>query len=219
MKPDFFKETFTRLPDEKQKTIIEAAVQEFSEYGFSSANINRIAQKSQISVGSIYKYFDSKEDLFLKIVHYGVETLKTVLNDIMQSEKDFEIRIEKIINAIQVYSRSNAPLTKLYNEMATESHSNLVWKIVSDMESATAGMYTQFIKSAQEEGKIREDANAGLFAFFLDNLFILLQFSYACEYYKDRLKIYAGPEVFDNDGQVSEQLIKFIKGAFLLPRQ
>ncbi len=216
MKLNYFKEAFTRLSDQKQKNIIETAVLEFSEYGFSSANINRIAQKSQISVGSIYKYFDSKEDMFLKVVHYGVETLKTVLNEIMQNDEDFEARIEKIVKAIQVYSRGNAPLTKLYNEMATESHSNLVWKIVSDMESATAGMYIQFIKKAQEEGRIRTDVNANLFAFFLDNLFILVQFSYACEYYKERLKIYVGADVFDNDELVSRQLMEFIKGAFLL---
>ncbi len=189
---------------------------EFSERGFDSANINSIAQNSGISVGSIYKYFDNKEDLFLTMVHFGVETLKKVLQEIMESDDDLESRIEKIIRAIQSHSRSNVHLTKLYNGMATESHSDLVWKIVSDMENATAGLYTSFIKEAQATGQVKADVNANLFAFYLDNLFILLQFSYACEYYKERMKIFVGEDIFDKDELVVEQLMKFIKGAFFL---
>ncbi len=216
MKSDYFKESFNRLSDEKKKRILDAATVEFSEYGFHSANINTIAQKSGISVGSIYKYFDNKEDLFLTVIHFGVDTLKTVLDEIMQRDDGLESRIEKIIKAIQFHSRSNVYLTKLYNEMATESHSTLVWKIVSEMEGATAGLYSSFIKEAQDEGKIRPDIDAKFFAFYLDNLFILLQFSYACEYYKDRMKLFIGQDVLDQDELVVAQLMKFIKGALFL---
>ncbi len=205
-----------KISDEKRKKILDAAIMEFSERGFDSANINSIAQNSGISVGSIYKYFDNKEDLFLTMVHFGVETLKKVLKEIMESDEHLESRIEKIIRAIQSHSRSNVHLTKLYNGMATESHSDLVWKIVSDMENATAGLYTSFIKEAQAAGQVRADVNANLFAFYLDNLFILLQFSYACEYYKERMKIFVGEDIFDKDELVVEQLMKFIKGAFFL---
>ena len=216
MKTDYFKEAFNKVSEEKRNKILDAAIVEFAEHGFDSANINNIAQNSGISVGSMYKYFDNKEDLFLTIIHYGVETLKTVLNDIMQGEEKLDIRIEKIIKAIQSNSREKEHLTKLYNEMATESRSTLVWKIVSDMENATAGLYTSYIKEAQEKGEVRKDVNPNIFAFFMDNLFILLQFSYACEYYKERMKIFIGEEVFDQDELVAEQLMKFIRGAFFL---
>ncbi len=216
MKPDYFKEAFNKISDEKRKKILDAAIMEFSERGFESANVNNIAQKAGISVGSVYKYFNNKEDLFLTIIHFGVEMLKRVLQEIMQSNEDLESRIEKIIRAIQSHSRGNAPLTRLYNEMATENRSGLVWKIVSDMENATAGLYTTFIKDAQKAGTVRADINANLFAFYLDNLFILLQFSYACEYYKERMKIFVGEDVLDKDELVVEQLMKFIKGALFM---
>ncbi len=216
MKLDFFKESFKKISDEKRQRILDAAIMEFSEHGFDSANINTIAQKSGISVGSLYKYFDNKEDLFLTVVHVGVETLKSILESIMTGDETLEARIETIIKAIQVHTRSNVHLTKLYNEMATESRSNLVWKIVSDMENATAGLYTSFVKDAQEAGYVRNDIDANFMAFYLDNLFIMLQFSYACEYYKERMKIFVGEDVFDNDELVASQLIKFIKGAFFV---
>ena len=216
MKTDYFKEAFNKVSEEKRNKILDAAIVEFAEHGFDSANINNIAQSSGISVGSMYKYFDNKEDLFLTIIHYGVETLKTILSEIIQGEENLDIRIEKIIKVIQINSREKVHLTRLYNEMATESRSNLVWKIVSDMENATAGLYTSYIKEAQEKGQVRMEINANLFAFYLDNLFILLQFSYACEYYKERMKIFIGEDVFDQDELVAEQLMKFIRGAFFL---
>ena len=37
------------------------------------------AAAAGVSVGSIYKYFSTKEDLFLTCVHFGVETLEAVL--------------------------------------------------------------------------------------------------------------------------------------------
>jgi AcrR family transcriptional regulator len=216
MKSDYFKEAFQKIPDEKQRKILDAAIMEFAGNGFDSANINSIAQNSGISVGSVYKYFDNKEDLYLTVIHTGVETLKGVLEEIMESGDGFEKRIEKILRAIQSYSRDNVHLTRLYNEMTTENRSGLVWKIVSDMENATAGLYKSLIEKAQERGEIRADADPGLFAFYLDNLFILLQFSYACDYYKERMKIFVGEDVFEQDEKVVEQLMKFIKGAFFI---
>lgn len=216
---DYFKDSFNHLSEEKRVRILEAATVEFAEHGFDSANINTIANKSNISVGSIYKYFDNKEDLFLSIIHYCVETMKSILGEIIQEELPLDRRIEKIIRAIQINSRENLHLTKLYNQMATESRSNLVWRIVSDMENITAGLYCSYIKEAQEEGVIRKDVEANYMAYFLDNLFILLQFSYACEYYKERMKIFIGEDVFDQDELVVDQLMKFIKGAFFIKQQ
>jgi hypothetical protein len=42
----------------------------------------------------------------------------------------------------------------------------------------------------------------------------MLQFSYSCEYYKERLKMYVGENAIRDDALMCEQLIKFIKGAF-----
>lgn len=211
----YYKEAFGKISREKRETILSAATHEFAERGFDSANINVIAQKAGISVGSIYKYFGSKEDLFLTVVHTGVETLKGILDGIVAEETDFLGRIRQIIRAAQSFSKSNAELTKLYNEMATESHSELVWKIVSDMEGVSAQLYAGMITEAAEKGLLREGINPRLFAFFLDNLFILLQFSYSCEYYRERMKVYVDAEIIGQDELVEEQLILFIKGAFL----
>lgn len=216
MKFKYNNELFDKISEEKKSRILEAAITEFANYGYDRANINKIAEKAGVSVGSIYKYFNNKQDLYLAIVNFSVEKLKTVLNEIISSEVDFLSTVEKIIKAIQLFSRSDVYLTKLYNEMATENNSELVWKIASDMEGVSANLYSSIIKKAQDNGQVRKDINPDYFAFFLDNLFILLQFSYSCEYYKERLKMFIDEKVFDNDDLLAEELLKFIKGAFYL---
>lgn len=216
MKTNCNNDSFNKISEEKRSKIFESAIAEFSEHGYGNANINRIAKKAGVSIGSMYKYFNNKEDLYLTTIHFGVENLKEVLDEIVHSESDLLTRIEKIIKAIQLYSRSKADLTKLYNEMTTESHSDIVWEIVSDMEGISANLYASFIEEAKKSGKVQNDVDAKLFAFFLDNLFILLQFSYSCEYYKERFKMFAGEDILDKDDFVAEQLIKFIKGAIFL---
>ena len=71
MKKRFHKEIFDRIPEERRKNLLETAIHEFAHHGFDNANINTIAEKAGISVGSIYKYFDTKKDLF-NCVHHGV---------------------------------------------------------------------------------------------------------------------------------------------------
>lgn len=58
------KQTFLNLPDEKRQAVVNAAIDEFSEYGFEAASINRIVANSGISKGSFYQYFEDKLDVF-----------------------------------------------------------------------------------------------------------------------------------------------------------
>src|SRR5690554_4802014 len=209
-------ESFNKLSADKQEKILQTAIFEFATHGYNSANINKIAEKAGISVGSIYKYFNNKRDLYLTVISLSVEKLKTVLEEIVERKVDFLSTVEEIIKAIQRHSRKNIYLTTLYNEMTTENNSEFVWKIVSNIEGVTAKLHASFIEEAQKNEDARTDIDPTYFAFFLDNLFILLQFSYACEYYKERLKMFIDDQVFEHDELLVQQLMKFIKGALYL---
>ncbi len=216
IKSEYIQEAFTKISDEKKQRILDVALIEFAEYGYESANINVIAEKAEISVGAMYKYFGNKENLYLTIVQVCIKKLNEVIEEIVEDDGEFIEIIERIILAIQSYSSTYDYLTKFYNQMTTERHSELVWKIVSDMESVTDRLYAPFIVEAQRKGQVRKNVNPRFFSFFLDNLFMLLQFSYSCEYYKERLKMYVGEDIFDRDEIVLEQLMSFIKGALFL---
>jgi len=62
------KQTFLNLPEEKRKFIVDAAIEEFAEYGLENASTNRIVANSGISKGSFYQYFEDKQDVFMYLL-------------------------------------------------------------------------------------------------------------------------------------------------------
>ncbi|WP_077212128.1 TetR/AcrR family transcriptional regulator [Bacillus dakarensis] len=58
------KQTFFNLPENKRKTLIEAAEQEFARVPPFEASIANIIKAAGIPRGSFYQYFEDKEDLF-----------------------------------------------------------------------------------------------------------------------------------------------------------
>jgi len=54
--------------------LIRTATQVFADEGFNGSSVNRLAKQVGVGVGTIYSYFDDKEDLFLACVRRAAET-------------------------------------------------------------------------------------------------------------------------------------------------
>jgi TetR/AcrR family transcriptional regulator len=205
---------FDNISDEKRHSVLNAASIEFAALGYSAANINVIAKKAGVSIGSIYKYFSTKENLFLTVCAQSVTLLTETLDSVMHKTGNFFEKVEMLLRIIQVHSREQSVMINLYNEITTEGNNELVTKLTYQMESVSTHCYTLMIEEGQRTGCIDPDIDAGIFAFHLDNLFMSLQFSYASEYYKERMKIFIGDDVFTNDDKIVEHTVDFIRRAF-----
>ncbi|WP_346232613.1 TetR/AcrR family transcriptional regulator [Parafrigoribacterium mesophilum] len=58
------RQRFAKLSPQQQQAILGAALDEFAAHGFHDASLNRVIQAAGISKGSMYYYFDGKEDLY-----------------------------------------------------------------------------------------------------------------------------------------------------------
>jgi AcrR family transcriptional regulator len=208
------KDAFDKLPPEKRDRILRVAVEEFANNGFENTSIQQIAKKSEISVGSVYKYFENKETLFSMVVRVGLSSLEELLVGLADSSEDIIIKAETIIRALLAFSRENPALVKLYCRLTTTDNSEFLTGISQHIEAMSASIYTIAISKAQETGDVRSDVNPAFFAFLLDNIFMMLQFATACDYYKERFFIYTGKQVQDSDELIVEQTLKFLKAAF-----
>ena len=61
-----------RRPEERPGQIIDAAFDVFSDQGLERARLEEIARRAGVSKGTIYLYFDSKEELFRAVVEAKV---------------------------------------------------------------------------------------------------------------------------------------------------
>ena len=57
-----------RLPEERPRQIIEAALEVFGEHGLRESRLDDIARRAGLSKGTIYLYFPNKEELFREVV-------------------------------------------------------------------------------------------------------------------------------------------------------
>ena len=207
------KPTFDNIPPEKRRRIIETATMEFAKKGYHDASISNIASKSGVSVGSIYKYFDNKQDLFLTIVDHSISRMEKLLLGLAKEDEDVIIKVEKILREIISASREDGILIKLYNSMTAVNDKKLARQFAVEMESMTAEIYIEAIKEGQKSGEIRKDIDPRVAAFLIDDLFMSLQFSYAGDYYEERFKIFCGEDAHQRAEFIIEQVLKFIKSA------
>lgn len=214
--PKFTQKTFDHLPVEKQQLILSTATEEFAQCGYEKANINVIADKAGVSIGSLYRYFSSKEDLFLKTVHEGTLFLSSTLEPIISSDQPILEKLRSIIHVIQTTSREHQSLIKLYSEMTSVGNRALAQRLSNEIETISAEAYARLLKDGQDRGEVRKDMDPRLGAFFLDNLFMSLQFSYVNGYYIQRFRTYAGEAIIEQDEKVAREMVNFIQSALLV---
>ena len=209
----YHKDTFARISEEKQQRILNAAITEFAANGFPGANINVIASRAGISIGAMYKYFGSKEDLFLTIVERAHDLLAGVLESIGNSPGDIFVKLEKLLRAAQTYARQFPELHQIYLDMTSEGLAHLSRKLSGKMETVSARFYATLIRQATDDRAIDSRLNPRVAALCIDNLILMLQYSYTSDYFKERMKIFIGADALDDDEAIVEGMMRFIKGA------
>jgi AcrR family transcriptional regulator len=78
--------------EERRSQILEAALSVFSEKGYHTANVSDVAARAGVSQGTIYWYFESKEELFeASVLHkferFGDDALAEVVGKPTATEK------------------------------------------------------------------------------------------------------------------------------------
>lgn len=132
-----------RRKDDRPQEIIEAALLVFAESGYAAARLDDVAQRAGVAKGTIYLYFESKEDLFKAVVRAVVvshiervqgiietfegsseDLLKTVLRSIAQEFVNSEMR--HMARLMMVEGRKFPDITKFYfDEVISRGMANI----------------------------------------------------------------------------------------------
>ncbi|WP_141506085.1 TetR/AcrR family transcriptional regulator [Paenibacillus luteus] len=75
-----------KLRDERQRQILEAAMHVIARRGLPATKIADIASTAGISVGNVYKYFRSKDDIFKALVESGQQEYREFVEHALHLE-------------------------------------------------------------------------------------------------------------------------------------
>lgn len=115
------------LKDEVRNSIAEEALKEFMEKGYEGASIRSIAKKSNTSVGNIYKYFKSKEDLYENLIGTVYHKLMDYINKIDKveiNEKAILIFYELMEKIMEIFNESSREISILLNQSKGSRYEN-----------------------------------------------------------------------------------------------
>ncbi|MDO5494880.1 MAG: TetR/AcrR family transcriptional regulator [bacterium] len=201
---------FDNLPREKAARVLGAAVSEFADHGYQHANTNRIAAAAGISVGALFQYFASKDDLFRYVVGEGARAIEANVAELLAREGSVLEKVRSLLEVAVDTAVVNRESVRLYHELTSTGNRALAHELAMQLEGYTAAGYRELMEQGQESGEVRADVPAAVLALCLDNLLVGLQLSFAADYYEDRLQLYA-PGV-EREALV-EQTLRFVESA------
>ena len=115
------------LKDDVRDKISQAALIEFMEKGYDKASIRGIAKRANSSVGNIYKYFKSKEELYENLIGAVYHRLIGYINQFDQVELNeeavvvFDNLIKKIMN---IFNENSNEIATLLNNSEGSKYEN-----------------------------------------------------------------------------------------------
>ena len=89
---------------DKQEAILEAAARVFSEREFHEVLIDDVAAAASVGKGTIYRYFETKDELFFATILYGFDQLSAALSATLAQEGSPARRLERIAREVLRFS-------------------------------------------------------------------------------------------------------------------
>jgi len=178
--------TFNRIPPEKQALVLDVANREFAEHGYHKANINTIASKAGISIGAMYKYFASKEDLFCEALEWGARFIRDTYEGVEHASDDPFEKIRTMFLKVLEIARERPQSLQVYMALLGSNMDEFAQRYARTIEDVGHTYLKHIVLQGQRDGYIDKDIDVGTIIFFLDNHLMMFAFSQISLYLKIR---------------------------------
>jgi len=166
------RDTFKNLDSGKQDKVIDAAVEEFAQYGFNSASMNRIVQRLGIAKGSLFQYFGSKEGLFRFVFDHAVDMVRQSLRSVKQQDADgdfFDRIYRSLLAGIEFIDR-HPRVYQIYLKMLFQENFPVRAQFLQQVRLFSAEYLISLVQAGIAKGELRPELDVTLTVFYLDAL-------------------------------------------------
>jgi AcrR family transcriptional regulator len=147
-----------RKKEETKENIIYNAVKFFKEKGFQETSMEEIAEKSDVSKGTLYNYFENKESILVGyfqtiISDYGKKTKESFTEN-----KDIKSALYHLLDFISCIFNNDKELAVIYFKYRMPSRFDT--KLDSSQRSGIEKWVLEIIEKAQQDNQLRSDIPA-----------------------------------------------------------
>ena len=146
-----------RRSEDRPREICAAALEVFAEKGFASAKLDEIAKRAGVSKGTLYLYFEDKEDLFRAVVRDTVApNIDAVRDAVAATDLPFALLVPMFLARFAEVA-SRVPVGAVAKMVIGESRNfpelAKVWH--DQVASRALTMLSGLIEKAQAKGEVR----------------------------------------------------------------
>ncbi len=151
--------------------IIQSAIECFSKNGFDRTRMDEISLLADLSKGTLYNYFDNKEDLFNAICEDSLDLLKIQLDQVFtKSRDDLIFNAELFYENFQKIQKEGS--AKVFFEALSESTRNPKLKIILFKHRVKIyKLVENYLQIQSDKGFIKGDINLTYVASGMVSLF------------------------------------------------
>jgi AcrR family transcriptional regulator len=148
----------------RRRDILHAARKVFARRGYKDATLEEIAEQAEFAKGTLYNYFQSKEDIFREIILLLMEDIEHIAQTAVNAGGDArEVLFRYAREAIDYYKKHEDMLKIAVREMVhvrmenDENHMTHLLKRVNRLESILAGALRKDIRQKKVVHEDPED--------------------------------------------------------------
>jgi len=143
----------------KKEKIIEVATQIFAKNGFLNTKIATIAKSAGVATGSVYLYFENKDNILEEIYLNSWNAIKEKLNEIIALDITATEMFDKYFDFLTELATSNASLVKM---LVRDQHFLSAERMFHLKEKITEIklQIVQIIKKGQNDGSFDKEHDA-----------------------------------------------------------
>lgn len=149
--------------EQKRRAILDASATVFARHGFHAATVSQIAEEEGIGLGTFYRYFDSKLDVFHAVIDEVMGEVAKVLAPESASAsdtlEDYRAQVQRIGRGLFEAFRANRSLARLLFVEAPGISTELNEKLQATV--MFFGVATQaYLENGITKGFLRADLDA-----------------------------------------------------------
>ncbi|WP_154719673.1 TetR/AcrR family transcriptional regulator [Ciceribacter naphthalenivorans] len=142
----------------KRGQILDGAKQVFMKMGFDAASMNDVTREAGVSKGTIYVYFQSKEDLFAALIEREKGLFTEALRDILADSHDIEEGLRRFAHAFvrQIIETDMIPAMRTLLGVV-DRMPGLCRRFLSNAPSNARSVLEAFIRQQVDKGVLKTE--------------------------------------------------------------
>ncbi|MBW7476709.1 TetR/AcrR family transcriptional regulator [Paenibacillus oenotherae] len=157
---------------DRKSLIVEAAAQSFAMFGYKATTMDLVSRIATVGKGTIYTFFDTKEELFGAIMDQLVAELRALAERTLDRSKPFFDNLASILHELLQFREKHELIVKLSQEVR-DIGTPMAKEGMERLEGAIIGFIQQEVEHAIEKGELRA-VDPALTAFLMLRMYVAL---------------------------------------------